>query len=111
MDSSKTRVFHAAVVHDEHGQIVGRGGYWSEPDGTPITDPARIKEIESTMATKGKGDEFTEGDRVEILDDDGKPTGQAGAVEVYLGASTYLVRLDNGEPLGTMPSHMQKAQD
>ena len=110
MDSSKTRVFHAAVVHDEHGQIVGRGGFWSEEDGTPITDPAHIKELDATMATKKQG-EFNEGDRVEILDDDGTPTGQVGAVEVYLGASTYLVRLDTGEPLGTMPSHMQKAQD
>jgi hypothetical protein len=109
-DSSKTRVFHAAVVHDEDGNIVGRAGFWSEADGTPITDPERIKELDATMATKKQG-EFTEGDRVEILDDDGKPTGQVGAVEVYLGASTYLVRLDDGQPLGTMPSHMKKAQE
>jgi hypothetical protein len=110
VNSSKTRVFHAAVVHDEHGQIVGRGGFWSEEDGTPITAPERIKELDATMATKKQGT-FKDGDRVEILGDDGKPTGQVGAVEAYLGASTYLVRLDDGQPLGTMPSHMKKAQE
>lgn len=107
-DTSRAVVFTSATVTDETGKIIGTAGYWADKDGSPITDPERIKEIEAHMATtKGA---FKAGDRVEILDDDGEPTGRMAEVVQEIGAGTYLVQPDDARyPFGTMSSGLRKA--
>lgn len=108
-DTAKVAVWQTATVHDDTGALIATGGQWTDQaTGQPITDPAYLRELEHRMA-KTKG-EYKPGDRVVILDDDGKETNKTGHVAIALGMNTYLVNIEDGTAIGTQPSHMKKVE-